>query len=130
MENLYETNDVININDYILFGTMATYQPGLSVYHYPSKESLSNTTWVPTFYPSFSSPRKRCWTFEIPYSQGNHIQTFGVMLNKSIFVPEYRRRPSGDRPAYKDFEIRLSYPKQQLTAPTTKSNWGYAPLIT
>ena len=121
MENLYETNDVINMDDYMLFGTMATYQPGLSVYHYPSKESLSNITWVPTFYPSFSSPRKRCWTFEIPYKPTEKIFSYGIMLNKSIFEGS---EPPNKRPPYKSFEIRLSYPGQQLTSPTVESNWG------
>ena len=121
MENLYESNDVININDFMLFGTMATYQPGLRVYHYPSKQSLSNTTWVPTFYPSFSSPRKRCWTFDIPYKPMEKIVSYGVMLNKSIFAGS---DPPNKRPPYKKFEIRLSYPGQQLTSPSVESNWG------
>ena len=40
------------------------------------------------------------------------------MFNKSIFHP-YTKRPP-----YKRFEIRLSYPGQQLTSPAVKSNWG------
>ena len=80
-------------------------------------DQQQNETWKPLFYPSLSDIKKRCWTFEIPYSQESHIQTFGVMLNKSIFE-------DSRRPPYKDFEIQLSYPGQQLTASTVKSNWG------
>ena len=142
LKSLYENNLALDIKNYLLFGLIKDKNVGMYVHEFPKNRSWrlehwgdrvdqkQNETWRPLFYPSLSDIKKRCWTFEIPYSQGNHIQTLGVMLNKSIFMPMYSGMPFGDRPAYKDFEIRLSYPKQQLTAPTTKSNWGYAPLIT
>ena len=128
IENLYETNDIKNLNDYVLFVTMSTYKPGLRVYHYPSNKSFTNTTWVPVFYPSFSSPRKRCWTFELPYSPMEKIVSYGVMLNKTIFektkIVDKEGKIIYKRPPYKSFEVRLSYPGQQLTSSTVESNWG------
>ena len=128
IEDLYETNDIKNLNDYVLFSTMSTYKPGLRVYHYPSNKSFTNTTWVPVFYPSFSSPRKRCWTFELPYNPMEKIVSYGVMLNKTIFEKTKMVDREGKiiykRPPYKSFEVRLSYPGQQLTSSTVESNWG------
>ena len=117
LENTYENNDVKNIYDYLLFCTMTTYQLGWNAYHFPSNRSLGNTSWIPHFYPSLSSPQKRCWTFEPPYSSNDKMISYGVMFNKSIF-------DGSKRPWYKRFEIRLSYPGQQLTSPSVKSNWG------
>ena len=131
LENLYEDNIALDIKDYLLFSLIKGSNVGMFVHEFPKNRSWNldpmgdrvdqqqNETWKPLFYPSLSDIKKRCWTFEIPYSQASHIQTFGVMLNKSIF--EESRRP-----AYKEFEIRLSYPGQQLTASTVKSNWGFS----
>ena len=117
IEDIYKNNDVRKLDEYMIFGTMATYQPGMRVYHYPSNMSLGNTTWIPTFYPSFSSSRKRCWTFQLPFRYKEKIVSYGIMLNKSVFE-------NSKRPAYKSFEVRLSYPGQQLTSPSVESNWG------
>ena len=114
-----------NLKDYLLFGTMATYQPGKPpisrVYHYPSNTSYGNIKWVPKFYPILSSflshKDRRCWTFELPYMPMGKIVQYGVIVNSSIF---WRRM----RPWNKYFEIRLSYPGQQLTPPSVKANWG------
>ena len=108
---------------YILLN--ATYQPGKPpisrVYHYPSNTSFGNIKWTPTFYPILSSflshKHRRCWTFKLPYMPMGKIVQYGVIVNSSIF---WRRM----RPWNKYFEIRLSYPGQQLTPPSVKSNWG------
>ena len=129
LEKLYTDNRALDIKDYLLFSLKKDSKAGMYVHEFPKNRSWNldpigdrfdqqqNETWKPLFYPSQSDIKKRCWTFEIPYSQDSHIETFGVMLNKSIFE-------DSQRPAYKDFEIRLSYPSQQLTASTVKSNWG------
>ena len=114
-----------NLEHYLLFGTMATYQPGKPpisrVYHYPSNTSYGNMKWIPKFYPILSSflshKYTRCWTFELPYMPRGKIVQYGVVVNSSIF---WRRM----RPWHKRFEVRLSYPGQQLTPPSVKSNWG------
>ena len=45
------------------------------------------------------------------------MASYSVMFNKSIFYGRWR-------PPYKRFEIRLSYPGQQLTSPARKYDWG------
>ena len=129
--NIFQDNVVLNIKDYLLFGFIRKNVAGMYVHEFLRNRSWRldnlgfrfdqqrNETWIPIFYQSLSDIYRRCWTFEIPYNNTEQVQTFGVMLNRSIFG---RRRI---RPAYKNFEIRLSYPKQQLTAPTVKSNWGF-----
>ena len=135
LETLYKNNTALDIKDYLLFGLIRTSSTGLYVHEFNRDRSWildnwgdrldqqKNKTWKPLFYPSLSDIYKRCWTFEIPYNKNDQVHTFGVMLNKSIFGnngTHFKRRP-----AYKDFEIRFSYPKQHLTAATTKSNWGF-----
>ena len=134
LEKLYTDNRGLDSKDYLLFSLIKDSKAGMYVHEFPKNRSWNldpigdrfdqqeNETWKPLFYPSLSDIKKRCWTFEIPYSQDSHIETFGVMLNKSIFE-------DSRRPAYKEFEIRLSYPSQQLTASTVKSNWGISNTI-
>ena len=122
VENLYHNNTMINLEDYLVFATMKTDKPGIRVYEFKKERSIGNETWEPTFFPSLSEPQKRCWTFEIPYNPRQKATEYGVMLNRSIF--EKNPMDLHKRPAFHKFEIRLSYPGQQLTSPATKSNWG------
>ena len=136
LKSLYTDNTAIDIKDYLLFGLIRTSNTGMHVHEFNRDRSWildnwgdrldqqANETWKPLFYPSLSDIYKRCWTFEIPYNRNDRVHTFGVMLNRSIFANNFNV-PRKKRPLYKDFEIRLSYPKQQLTAVTSKSNWGF-----
>ena len=87
LENLYESDDVKNIKDYLLFSSVSTYHPGIPprTYHYPTNQSLSGTNWIPNSYPSFSSTTKRCWTFEPPDSLNEKIASYSVLFNRSIW---------------------------------------------
>ena len=117
LEHIYINNDVKNINDFLSFGTMATYRSGWSAYHYATNKSFQKEKWVSNYYLSFSPSHKRCWTFEPPIKSNDIMLSYSVMFNKSIFYGRWR-------PPYKRFEIRLSYPGQQLTSPARKYDWG------
>ena len=89
------------------------YYDHISKYSYP-------TGWVPYFYVSFRSSARKCFTFDIPFSENKPVKVFAVEMRNNIF-------PRGVRPtgSYNGgFNVYHHYPGQRLTSIyTIKYDW-------
>ena len=81
------------------------------------KDSLGNQefNWKPTFYVSFQSFDRKCFTIDAPYAEKQFLWKFDLLINNNIF-------PNGARSP--DTRIYLHYPGQMFTSYyTIKHEW-------
>ena len=73
-------------------------------------------------YTSKREANQKCLTSDIPLMQNRQINSFGILINRSLFGE------NGVRPERGGFSVKLHYPKQILVAKVTKSRWSKPPL--
>ena len=73
--------------------------------------------WVPVYYTSFRSSKRKCFTIDAPYIDKELLYYFAMDINNDIF-------PNGRRSATNEISTYLHYPGQRLKSYYTLNfNW-------
>merc|ERR1712020_847497 len=96
-------------------------------YVYDFESSVTKPKWTPTFYVSFRSAFRKCYTFDIPFLRDKILWQVHIFMDNSIFPKRVRpiQNPLGDDDLSNgELKTSFHYPGQRFSSYyTTKEDW-------